>query len=117
MHRERVTTVTVGRSRPLNRLSAAEQMRSKMRRGLLLELVPALLLAGVWLKLVVASVFLSPAPYPEDRYVASATLAAILLLAWPLPLLAPGRAYAAAFAMNVLLSALALADIVHFRFF
>jgi phosphoglycerol transferase MdoB-like AlkP superfamily enzyme len=92
-------------------------MRASTRRGVLLDLAPAALIVATWAKLVVASITL-PTPWqPEDRYVGVATLAALLLVTWPLPFLGRVWRYVVALSLDVLLTLLTLADLVHFRFF
>jgi phosphoglycerol transferase MdoB-like AlkP superfamily enzyme len=73
-------------------------------------------LASLAAKLIVLSVTLDDEPFPVERHVGSATLAAVLLLAAPLALLPRGRSLAALL-LNAILTSLALADAVHFRFF
>ncbi len=92
-------------------------MPLRSRIPIVVELVPALPLIALWIKLVAAPILLNPIWFPEDRYADIATLAVLLLLTWPLPLLPRPVRYVCAVVLNLVLSVLLLADILHFRVF
>ena len=79
--------------------------------------VPALLLASLWAKLVFASHSLAPGPFPTHTAVLSTTLAVLSLLCMPILWLSARRRTVALLTLNALISTLAIADFIHFRYF
>src|ERR1044071_6557288 len=77
---------------------------------------PATLIGLAWAKLAFSSNALACCP-PAERWMLSANLASVLLLAVPLPLFSLFGQFVEALAVNGGLSLLILADTLHSRFF
>jgi len=84
-----------------------------MRSGAVL----AILVGGLLTKLLLLGRLLDTASHPVSRAALPATAALLCLLLVPLLWLAPRPRVSVFLAVNLLLTALALADVVHYRFF